>query len=104
MRHLVLSILLGLSTAACVGEPLGSGASSPSQSSGYSTSSGSSISSSESVPVNVAPRPGPNELVVRPDIVEIAFVLAKVGPDPDKILTKLKEQADAIAQQIKAAA
>lgn len=106
MRHLVLSSILAFSTVACVGEQYGASAPSPSQPSMYSSSVGSSVSSDRSVSVNVGSRPGPNDLVlvVRPDLVELAFALSREGEDPDKTLSALKERADALAQQIKAAA
>jgi len=67
---------------------------------GYSTSVGSAISSGESAPAPVSGRTSPSDFLVRPDTIEIAFVLTERGDSPDKILADLKTQTAAISQRL----
>lgn len=99
---LVLASFAALVALGCM-SPASPEPSYPSAPSGYSTSVGSAVTSGDS-PVPVPARSNPSDFIVRPDTLQIAFVLTDRGADPQKILADLKTRAEAIAQRLKEAA
>lgn len=105
MRSLpfVLSSFVALFALGCVGSPSPE-PSYPSVSTGYSASLGASVTSGPSAPTPSSGRTNPSDFVVRPDALQLAFVLTDSGADPQKILADLKTRAEAITQRLKEAA
>ncbi|WP_437646418.1 hypothetical protein [Sorangium sp. So ce362] len=101
--QLVLPSFLALHTLGCLGSS-GAASSHPSASTGYSASVGSSLSSGMGAVSAVSPRASPGGFVVRPDTIEITFVLTGRGADPRAILADLKTRAQAITQRLGEAA
>jgi hypothetical protein len=105
MRVLQLGLpsFLALLTLGCLGSS-GVASSHPSASTGYSASVGSSLSSGMGAVSAVSPRASPGGFVVRPDTIEITFVLTGRGADPRAILADLRTRAQAITQRLGEAA